>query len=160
MKKWSFFRSPHPQPHQSLHPLLSEACRFWRISTGIVELWGIHYLTTWTLPFKPKSKSYNQTSNQTFITCSVPDIGWYLSWSSNAICNLLSKTHKRRSCRVGAPQSLDITLVTQCMQPFTLCQAIDKPHVFLYLDTGNKKGLLIPKLEFDQLVRKVNEGFM
>ena len=56
-------------------------------------------------------------------------------------------------------QSLDITLVTQCMQPFTLCQAIDKPHAFLYLDTENKKCPLIQKLEFDQLVRKGQPRF-
>ena len=42
-------------------------------------------------------------------------------------------------------QSLDITLLTQFMQPFTLCQATDKSHVFLYLDTGNRKRSLDTK---------------
>ena len=42
-------------------------------------------------------------------------------------------------------QSLDITLLTQRMQPFTLCQATDKPHEFLYLDIGNRKRSLDTK---------------
>ena len=58
-------------------------------------------------------------------------------------------------------QSLDITLLTQRMQPLTLCQfKLQTNHMNFYIwiqRTG--KGLLIPKLEFDQLVRKGKRRF-
>ena len=49
-------------------------------------------------------------------------------------------------------QNLDITLLTQCILLYVNLQT---NHMYFYICIlGRRKGLLIPKLEFDQLVRK------
>ena len=65
--------------------------------------------------------------------------------SYHKLINVVAVTLEPHKIISFPSQSLDITLLTQRMQPFTQCQATDKPHEFLYLDIGNRKRSLDTK---------------
>ena len=65
--------------------------------------------------------------------------------SYHKLINVVAVTLEPHKIISFPSQSLDITLLTQRMQPFALCQATDKPHEFLYLDIGNRKRSLDTK---------------
>ena len=144
-----FSEAAIPQPRQSC-----EACRFRRISIGIVELWGCELFYNVNTSLQTKMLHISLTTKHQIklslhVLCQIlgdicrgiqtPSV---TSYHKHSVVAVTLELHKIISF---PSQSLDITLLTQCTQPFTLCQATDKPHEFLYLDTGNRKRSLDTK---------------